>query len=103
MVTGLLTIDRKILETDEYDVAQNAINAAPVVGLKDHPNVTRAPPLIPGKRLTVAPAWQIITSACNHCGGRVRDVQLHQVHRQRCLGRCGRSLFSDSLDRPQRA
>ncbi len=68
-VTGLLTIDRKILEKDEYDVAQNLTTGAPVVGLKDHPNVTRALPLIRDKRLTVAPAWQLISTACSHCGG----------------------------------
>lgn len=67
-VTGLLTIDRKILDRDEYDLA-NPLTGAPVVELKNHPNVTRALPLIRDKRLTVAPAWQIITTACNHCGG----------------------------------
>jgi hypothetical protein len=68
-VTGLLTIDRKILEKDEYDLARNPTTGAPVVGLKDHPHVTRALPLIREKRLTVAPAWQIISAACSHCGG----------------------------------
>jgi hypothetical protein len=66
-VTGLLTIDRKILQTDEYELAQNPNTGAPIVGLKDHPNITRVLPLIRSNDLTLAPAWRLIDTNCNRC------------------------------------
>jgi hypothetical protein len=68
-VTGLLTIDRKLVEPDEFEVARNPNTGAPVVGFKDHPNVNRALPLIRSKGLTITPAWQLISSTCDRCGG----------------------------------
>ena len=67
-VTGLLTIDRKILAPDEHDVVRNPRTGAPIVGLKNHPNVTRALPLIRSRGLTITPAWQLISTTCDHCG-----------------------------------
>jgi hypothetical protein len=72
-VTGLLTIDRKILRIDEYELAQNPTTGAPIVGLKNHPSLTRVLPFIRSKDLTVAPAWRLIATNCNRCGQTYRD------------------------------
>jgi len=81
-VTGLLTVDRKILNQAEYDLLQNPHTGAPLIALRKHPNVDRALPLIRKPGLTVAPAWQLISSTCTRC---------HQVYQT-----CGCIKFVDN-------
>lgn len=67
-ITGLLTIDRKLLGPDEHALLRHPETGAPVVGLKNHPNVDRALTLVRTRGLTITPAWQLISTTCDHCG-----------------------------------
>ena len=66
-VSGALSLERKILATDEFTIIQDPNDGSPILGLKNHPNIIRALPLIHSKRITVAPMWHLISSVCDRC------------------------------------
>jgi len=70
--TGLLTIDRKFLESGEFEV-EASVEAGVAVKLVECPSITAALPVITKHKLVVSMATIIKSSKCSKCDGSYRD------------------------------
>ena len=69
---GLLTIDRKFLESGEFEV-EASVEAGVAIKLVECPSITAALPVITKHKLVVSMATIIKSSKCSKCDGSYRD------------------------------